>query len=159
MLVVFACSGPAPSPAAVVPTSQSAQPAAGGCGGTQAQRGPVPAWVDAAAGHNVPNGLPYVTASPDVAAGFLFGYPLRAGHPQDRSNKVLWVVRTPRQGSNLQIDAHPLGAQQPVVHESRPAGSGPGEIYPDGIDVPTPGCWQLTLVWATGRAEVNLAYE
>jgi hypothetical protein len=121
-------------------------------------QGPVPAWLDQAAAHNVPSGLPYAIAVPAVAAGFIFGYPLRAGHPQNPANKVLWVVRTPRQGSTLEIDGHPLGQQQPTVHESMPANSGPGEIYPDGIDVPSAGCWQFTLRWATGSAEIDLEY-
>jgi hypothetical protein len=157
----LACSGPltsasptATSPAARLPDARST----GGCGQTPINRGPAPSWVDQAAAHNLPD-LPYVMAIPDVAAGFLFAYPLRAVHPPDRSNKVLWVVRTPRQGSALQIDGHPLGAQQPTVHVSRPADSGPGEIYPDGVDdVPEPGCWHFTLQWATGRAAVDLKY-
>lgn len=160
------CSG-APTTASPTVTSSAAsttlppdaRPTAGGCGQTQAYQGPVPAWLDLATGHNVPRGLPYVIGIPDAAAGFIFGYPLRAGHPQNPSNKILWAVRTPRQGSTLEIEGHPLGAQQPTVHESQPANSGPGEIYPDGVDVPSPGCWHFTLRWATGHADVDLNYS
>ena len=130
----------------------------GGCGQTQLLQGAIPGWLETASGHNAPRDVPYVIGTPDAAAGFLFGFPLRAGHPQNPSNKILWVVRTPRQGSKLQIDGHPLGAEQPAVHESQPANSGPGEIYPDGVDVPVPGCWHFTLRWATGEAAVDLDY-
>jgi hypothetical protein len=131
---------------------------AGGCGSTQAYRGPIPVWLEQADGHNTPTGLPYVVATPASAAGFIFGHPLRAGHPKQRSNKILWVVRTPREGEPLDIDVHPLGSSTPNIRESRPADSGPGEIYPDGIDVPRAGCWHFTLRWATGRAEFDLRY-
>jgi hypothetical protein len=164
-LVALACSGPAGARQATLPTpsptpspTQQARTTSAGCGQTPVQQGAVPAWLEEAAGHNVPRGLSYVIATPDVAAGFLFANPLRAGHPENPSNKILWVVRTPRQGAALQIDAHPLDAQQPTVHEAQPANSGPGEIYPDGVDVPSPGRWHLTLRWATGRAEVDLEY-
>ena len=42
--------------------------------------------------------------------------------------------------------------------DRRPANSGPGEIYPDGLDVPTAGCWRFDLRWANGRATVDLEY-
>ncbi len=160
-IAALACSGPGagtpPSPAASAALPPNAQPASGGCGRTPAHVGAVPTWLDEAAGHNVP-ALPYVIAVPDTAAGFLFTRPLRAGRPENPYNKVLWVVRTPRLGSTLQVDGHPLDAAEPAVHGSQPANSGPGQIYPDGVDVPAPGCWRFTLQWATGRAEVDLDY-
>jgi hypothetical protein len=97
-------------------------------------------------------------AVPDSAAGFLFARPLRSGHPENPANKILWVVRTPRRGSALQLAGRPLGAAGPTVQQSQPADSSPGEIYPSIVDVPTPGCWRFTLRWATGRAEVDLDY-
>lgn len=165
-LVALACSAPATgaSPASTASgTSTSlpttARPTPGGCGRTQVYQGPAPAWVEEASAHSLrAGGPPYAIAVPAIAAGFIFGYPLRAGHPRNPSSKVLWVVRSPRQGSPLQVDGHPLGAQQPAVHESVPADSGPGEIYPDGADVPSAGCWQFTLRWATGTAGVDLEY-
>ncbi len=163
-LFVLACSGttaqtsPIARSTTSTPPPANLQPTPGGCGQTEVHQGAVPAWLDQATGHNVPIGLPYVIGSPDVVGGFLFAHPLRAGHPQNPSNKILWAVRTPRQGSALQIDGHPLDAPGPVVHESQPANSGPGEIYPDGVDVPSPGCWRFTLRWATNRAEVDLNY-
>jgi len=82
---------------------------------------------------------------------------LRAGHPENPANKILWVVRTPRTGP-LTIDGHPLGAATPMIHEILPDNSGPGEIYPSYVDVPAAGCWQLDLRWANSRAQVELSY-
>ena len=67
------------------------------------------------------------------------------------------VVGTARTG-NLDIDAHPLGVTAPTVHESLTPNSFPGKIYPDGLDVPQPGCWVFTLSWAGQRAELELQY-
>jgi len=130
----------------------------GGCGQTALYKGPIPVWLDQAAGNNTPTFLPYAIASPATAGAFIFGYPLLAGHPTEPANKILWVVRTPRQGGPLIIDGHPLGLTAPVVHETRSADSSPGEIYPSAVDVPSAGCWHFTLTWATGRAEVDLEY-
>jgi hypothetical protein len=157
--LALACSGAggrASSASAVTTSPPKAQPTSGGCGRTQAQVGAVPAWLEVAAGR-APQ-LPYVVAVPDSAAGFLFARPLRAGHPENPSNKILWVVRTPRRGSTLEVDGRPLGAAGPTVHQSQPADSSPGEIYPSIVDVPDPGCWRFTLRWATGRVEVDLDY-
>jgi hypothetical protein len=107
---------------------------------------------------STPDGLPYVVAAPATAAGFIFGSPLRAGHPTNPDNKILWVVRTPRDGASLQITVRPVASAAPVLHEEVPANSGPGEIYPDGVDVPTAGCWHFTLRWRTGHAELDLWY-
>ena len=128
-LVLIACSSqtalqPTPSPTPVATLSVAAD----GCGSTAVVRGGIPAWLETAGGHNNPTGLRYVIGHPTLVAGFLFSDPLRAGHPENPSNKVLWVVRTPRDGSSLTIDGHPLGATEPRVHLAQPANSGPGEI-------------------------------
>jgi hypothetical protein len=163
-LVLVGCSGqaaarPIPSRAPVTATA-AASPVAGApvCGSTTVVQGSIPKWLDDAGGHNNPSGLPYVIAHPALAAGFLFSDPLRSGHPQNPYNKILWVVGTPRNGSELVIDGHPLGADTPKVHEVQPANSGPGEIYPDGVDVPSAGCWQFDLRWANSHAQVELNY-
>jgi hypothetical protein len=159
-LALIACSGQATTrPTAASATSAAPTAAATvGCGSTNVLKGGIPDWLDAAGGHNNPTSLRYVIAHPPLVAGFLFSDPLHAGRAQNPYNKILWVVRTPRNGSNLTIDGHPLGAATPTVHEVRPADSGPGEIYPDGVDVPSAGCWQFDLRWATSHAQVELNY-
>jgi hypothetical protein len=159
-LVLIACSGQAtarPTPASATSAAPTAA-ATDGCGSTAVVKGGIPKWLEVAGGHNNPTSLRYVIAHPPLAAGFLFSDPLRSGHSQNPYNKILWVVGTARNGSDLTIDGHPLGADTPKVHEVRPADSGPGEIYPDGVDVPSAGCWQFDLRWATSHAQVELNY-
>jgi hypothetical protein len=138
--------------------SDGARQVPGGCGATPVYQGAIPTWLEVAAGHNAPRGLPYVVADPPLAAGFLFGAPLRAGYPTNPADKVLWVVRLPRAGAPLQIEGHLLGATAPTVHLVQPANSGPGEIYPSIVDVPTAGCWRFTLRWGSASATVHLLY-
>jgi hypothetical protein len=168
-IAISACAQvPAPfvSPAArtspianATPSSSAAVVVRGGCGLSQVLKGGVPAWLDDAGAHNNPDFLPYAVATPATAAGFLFGYPLRAGHPDNPANKILWVVALPRAGSALDISAHPIGNATPLITTTEPAGSSPGEIYPSIVDVPEPGCWHLDLTWAGHQASIELEYQ
>ena len=150
-----------PSGATVTPTTTSLveppQIVPGGCGSTDRLRGAIPAWLDEAGAHTNPV-VPYVIANKQTAAGFLFSLPLRAGHPTNPSNKILWVVRLPRNGSQLDLTAHPLSQVEPVVHETAPTGASPGQIYPSIVDVPHAGCWHFELSWAGHRDTVDLEY-
>ena len=147
------------APTATPTPAPTASPvaASGGCGSTAAVRGSIPAWLDDAGAHNNPRDVPYVIAHPPLAAGFLFANPLRAGHPENPANKVLWVVRTRRTGS-LTIDGHPLAAAIPAVHETLSPNASPGEIYPSFVEVPSAGCWQFDLRWAGSHAQVELNF-
>jgi hypothetical protein len=91
-----------------------------------------------------------------MAAGFLFGYPLKAGRPE--GNKILWVVGLPRNGSSLDVTGHPLNAVSPSIHLTFPANSNPGEIYPSGVNVPKPGCWRFDLAWDGHKTSIDLKY-
>ncbi len=127
---------------------------AGGCGATRLLLGAAPGWARSA---NPPR-LRYALAQHGGVAGFLFGYPLMARNPVPYSDKILWVVSSPRDGVPLRITGHPLGASAPVVSSTWSAGSSPGEIYPSQIVVPTPGCWHLTLAWHGHSDTVDLWY-
>jgi len=61
----------------------------------------------------------------------------------------------------LDATGQPLGATEPIATFSKVADSGPGEIYPSGVTVPSPGCWHVTLTWHGGdqRAEVDLLFK
>jgi hypothetical protein len=169
VVLLAGCAGaPTSSPAASPAGHPSASPAAssafatnvaGGCGSSTVLLGGIPSWLDEAGAHNNPDFLPYVVASPPLAAGFIFGYPLRAGSPENPSNKVLWVVGQPRNGSSLVVAAHPLGAASPSVTQTYPANASPGEIYPSIVNVPLPGCWHLDLSWSGHQASVELLYR
>lgn len=128
----------------------------GGCGTTETYKGGVlPGWATV----NAPQFLPYVVATPGLAVGYIFTYPLKAG--PDANTKVLWYVGTPRGGSPLIAEGHPLGATEPVARFSKAADSYPGEIYPTGPTVPSAGCWHFTLTWQRGdrRTDIDLLFR
>jgi hypothetical protein len=172
--VSFVLTGCASTPPRLVTTAPTIRPAttsspgplgssvaSSGCGATVVYRGGVPAWLVAAAGGSgsqsgAPTYLPYVITDPPIAGGYLFIFPLHSG--AHAPNKILWAVGLPRDGSDLVITAHPLTAAKPVITETLADDSFPGEIYPDGLAVPTAGCWQLTLSWSGHRALLDLAY-
>jgi hypothetical protein len=110
------------------------------------------AWADSSHGYTPP----YAVATKGRAAAFFFADPLRAGHPTDPANKVLWVVRQPRDGMPLIISARRAGSRSPAVRISRPADSSPGEIYPSYVDLPQAGCWRLALAWGSHRAAIDI---
>jgi hypothetical protein len=148
LLLLVACAPPGqtPRPSPSAGTSEC---------GTPVLRGQQPGWlVDAGAANN-PRDVPFVIASPPLAAGFLFGYPLTAGRTNP-SNKILWVVGKPRASSSLDITARSEGVS---VKESVPPDSGPGEIYPSIVDVPRAGCWHIELRWAGNTAALDLLYR
>jgi hypothetical protein len=152
-------SSPSAHPVAKSSPPANAATVPGGCGATQLYRGGMPTWLHAGIrGLSGMDDVPYALAGPTPAAGFVMSYPLKAGAPEQDGPKILWVVSTPRNGSTLSIQAHPLRSSEPVINISRPANAGPGEIYPDGVPVPAPGCWHVSLWWATGHAELDLLY-
>jgi hypothetical protein len=118
-------------------------------------RGASPKWtVNAGA----PRELVQATSRNGNANAFIFGYPLRAGHPQNPDNKILWVVKQPRNGSDLLITGYQLGHPAPAITVRQPADSGPGEIYPSIVAVPNQGCWQFKLEWHGHTDTVDLLY-
>lgn len=107
-----------------------------GCGTTRLYRGAVPAWTAPAFSDSSGSlAAPYALADDGNAVAVLFAYPLRAGHPTDPANKVLWIMRLPRHGSPLTIQARPLHGSRPTPRTSWPADSSPGEIYPSYVNV------------------------
>jgi len=127
-----------------------------GCGATRIYKGgSLPEWATI----NAPSFLPYVIATPGIAMGYLFTYPLAAG--LNSNTKILWYVATPRGGYPLVAKGHPLGETSPQATFYKADDSGPGEIYPTGPTVPSAGCWHFTLKWRNGdrSAEVDLNFS
>jgi hypothetical protein len=132
----------------------TAQEVSGGCGVTILHRGPPPAW---AAHSNPPAAItPHATATGDSAAAFIFGYPLRAGNPRGKRNKILWLLRQP--GTGLIVRATPLHATTPAITVKLTDDAG-FETYPSYVNVPRAGCWHLTLRWAGHTASIDLDYQ
>jgi hypothetical protein len=133
-------------------------PVAGGCGSTDLRRGGLPAWTAPAFAASGTRASPwlYAVSQRGLVVAIVFGYPLRAGNPTDPANKVLWIMRLPRHGSPLAIDARPLTVAAPLVKDTWPADSSPGEIYPSYFNAPRAGCWRLTLRWAHHVDSIDL---
>jgi hypothetical protein len=90
---------------------------------------------------------PHVTGASGDIIGVLFTDPLRSPQTTGKTNKILWIAKD--QGADpLVIHAHLEGSSQDVT---RSVAGGPG---PSIIDMPAPGCWQLTLTWA-GRTDTT----
>jgi hypothetical protein len=129
---------------------------AGGCGDTPLWTGASPDWTASA---GAPGQLPYALSHEGNVFAALFAKPLRAGADvTDPTNKILWIVREPRDGQPLKITLRPADGQGPVVSQEEPADSSPGEIYPSSVDVPTAGCWAITVEWAGHRATLELPW-
>ena len=150
-LLVAACgSGSTPRP-------ESRNAASPSCVPTPVHDGAPPTWTAPAWSDSSPGfAVPYALASGNAAAAFFFAPSLRAGHPTDPANKVLWVVRFRRDGRPLNITARVGTDPSKVVRISRPADSSPGEIYPSYVDLPKPGCWRLELAWGPHQASLNV---
>jgi hypothetical protein len=133
----------------------------GGCGTTQLFRGRLPAWTAPAFSDSSPGPVPWPAALSErgTVAAVVFGYPLRAGNPTGRMNKVLWIMKLPRLGSPLRVEARPADAGKPLIRLTFAADSSPGEIYPSYVNVPMTGCWRLTLRWAGHEDWIDLHYD
>ena len=95
--------------------------------------------------------VPFVLGERGTILGVLFGQPLSAPAAPDRGNKILWVTRDPHPPGPLTITAALDGA---VATLEVPEGPGPSLV-----DLPTPGCWRLTLAWPDHTDRVAIAYR
>src|SRR4249919_2246942 len=140
--LVNGCSSSHPAASASHGLRSTQQPGASvGCETTPVKRGAAPGWTAPAWSTSSPGFASHVryalSAGGDVV-GVLFGYPLRAGRPENPANKILWIVRQPRRGQPLHIRAQPVGFSARGVATSWPPNASPGEIYPSIDNVPLP---------------------
>ncbi len=165
LLLLGACAGSRSDPKPHTGTTSSASLArqmaviarAAPCVPAAIHHGPPPPWTAAAWSDSSPGfTVPYALASHNAAAAFFFARKLRAGHPTNPANKVLWVVRLPRDGHPLMITARLSTNPGRPVRTSWPANSSPGEIYPSGLDLPKPGCWRIALTWGNNHANLDI---
>ena len=170
-VIVGSCSGSGPSasptdsqqpsdrssPTIAAPASPppGATEVAGGCASTQLYMGAFPTWLEPIVQQlSNMNAVPYGIASDSTAAAFVLGYPLKAGVPHP---KILWIVSA-SQGTTIDIGAHPFGASTPAIKESVRGNASPAGAYPDGLTIPSAGCWQFTISWLGHSTQLDLTY-
>ena len=111
----------------------------------------LPPWARAGFSPNA-YGKPHVTGASGDIIGVLFTDPLRSPPASGRNNRILWVAKNPGSGPLL-IRAHLERSDQVAT---RTVAGGPGLSI---IDMPTPGCWQLTLTWSAHTDTTALPYQ
>jgi hypothetical protein len=113
-------------------------------------RGVLPAW--ARAGFSDPRPvMPYVRSATGKVLAILFTDRLTSPPRRDVANKVLWVWQSyPGTVAEAHLVAR-LGGTGPAVTAGLPTPLGPSYV-----DLPSPGCWRLTLTWPGGTDTIDL---
>jgi hypothetical protein len=139
------------SDAAAPATAASARP----CHSAM-RHGVLPPWARTGFSDPRPK-MPHVLGRSGEIAAILFGYPLLSPPAKNRANKVLWVSRRPiKPPDKLRIRAQRMHGVRPVgKHVVRVIDGGPGPSY---VNLPTHGCWRLTLQWSGRSDELDLDF-
>ena len=145
--VVLSSQGSSPSGPTVAPTTATGD---AGCVGQVPSR-VLPSWARTGFSDPRPR-MPYLLGDNGDIAAILFVQPLAAPPSAHYNNKILWVSRVATDGSALRIHAT-LQDGSPTV--TREVVGGPG---PSIVNLPTSGCWHLTLQWAGHTDSLDLAY-
>jgi len=100
--------------------------------------------------------IPHVLGDKGQIVAILFG-PLEAPPGPNTGDKVLWVAKDPvKPLSDLEITARRVEDGKPVGKpEHRTVQGGPG---PSGIELPTAGCWRMSLAWSGRTDQLELRY-
>jgi hypothetical protein len=94
--------------------------------------------------------MPFVTSASGNVVAILFGNELSAPPRPDVANKVLWVWHQYPADLNIRASAR-LDGTGPVITAGLPTPAGPSYV-----DLPSPGCWRLTLSWTGGSDTIDL---
>jgi hypothetical protein len=118
--------------------------------------GVLPGWARAGFSDPRPR-MPYVLGRARKIAAILWADPLRSPPAKDHNNKILWVSRAPAvPGSALRISAQRMTGSTPVgAPATRDVMGSPG---PSIINLPSAGCWRLTLRWSGRVDTLDLRY-
>ncbi|CUR60836.1 conserved hypothetical protein [metagenome] len=138
------------------PAPTASPPASAGTCVAKVPAAVLPSW--ATAGFTDPHPrIPYVLGDRGDIVAILFAQPLYSPPSDDHSNKILWVSRDAVDlGQTLTITARLVGGDDTSIGDvTREVSGGPG---PSIIDLPAPGCWQLTLTWGTHTDTLALGY-
>jgi hypothetical protein len=118
--------------------------------------GVLPVWARGGFSEPRPR-MHYVLGRAAKIAALLFGDPLRSPPPKDHNNKILWVSHAPAvAGSDLRISAQRMAGSTPMgAPVTRSVMGSPG---PSIINLPSAGCWRLTLRWSGRVDALDLRY-
>jgi hypothetical protein len=92
--------------------------------------------------------MPFVRSASGNLVAILFTDALYSPPRKDVGNKVLWVWRA--QPGDLKVTARKDGTG-PATTAGLPSPAGPSYV-----DLPSPGCWRLTITWPGGQDTVDL---
>jgi hypothetical protein len=122
----------------------------------EVRSGVLPTWARSGFADKRPRIAHTLGRSGKIAA-ILFGYPLRSPPAEGRNNKILWVSRRPHSRAALWIRAQLMDGTDMIGAPIRTiVAGGPG---PSLVNVPTPGCWRVTLWWSGRRDTLDLEYR
>lgn len=113
--------------------------------------GPLPEW--ARAGFSGDSSMPHAIGDRGEIVAALFGHPLKVSRADGSDNKILWVSKMAAPVGDLVVEARLEGSG---TTQTRRVQGGPG---PSIIDLPTPGCWELTLTWPDHTDTMGLVYH
>jgi hypothetical protein len=95
--------------------------------------------------------MPFVRSASGNVVAILFTDQLASPPRSDIANKVLWVWhQLPASPTDIHTTAR-LNGTGPAVTAGLPTPTGPSYV-----DLPTPGCWRLTLTWPGGSDTIDL---
>jgi len=95
--------------------------------------------------------MPFVRSASGKVVAILFTGDLASPPRKDVANKVLWVwQQPPADVTSIHASAR-LNGTGPVVTAGLPTPAGPSYV-----DLPSPGCWRLTLTWPGGSDSIDL---
>ena len=147
VLVVLAAGCSASGP---VPRAEDARPS-GACV-SAVTRDALPTWARSGFSDDG-SGVPHVFSERGDIIAVLFSHPLTASTDPEVTNKILWVSRVPQQPMRpLTIEAVLDGTTTSVARE---IDGGPG---PSSVNLPTAGCWRLTLNWSGHSDAITLRF-
>jgi hypothetical protein len=120
------------------------------------RHGVLPTWARTGFSDPRPR-MPHVLGRSGEIAAIVFGYPLLSPPAKNRANKILWVSRRAiKPPDKLRIRAQRMHRDRPVgKHVVRVIDGGPGPSY---VNLPTHGCWRLTLRWSGRSDELDLDF-
>jgi len=117
--------------------------------------GVLPPWARAGFSDPKPR-MRYVLGASGRIAALLFAA-LTSPPAADHNNKILWVSHVAtHDGHDLRIQAQRMAGTKPLgAAVSRAVPGGPG---PSIINLPSPGCWRLSLHWSRSTDTLDLQY-